>query len=229
MSKSRGNVINPDDIVNEYGADTLRVYEMFMGPLEATKPWNTNGVEGTFRFLSRVWRLFIGDDGQLNPKIVEGEGTDDFKRTLHKTIKKVTEDFEHMRFNTAISQLMVFINEGYKTEELPRKAMENFVQLLSPLAPHLAEELWSRLGYTESVTYVPWPEYDEAWTVEAEVEIVVQVNGKIVERAKISKDMDQEAMQQHSLSLPNVKQALEGKSIRKVIAVPGKLVNIVAG
>ncbi|MBX4150033.1 MULTISPECIES: leucine--tRNA ligase [Paenibacillus] len=229
MSKSRGNVINPDDIVNEYGADTLRVYEMFMGPLEATKPWNTNGVEGTFRFLSRVWRLFIGDDGQLNPKIVEGEGTDDFRRTLHKTIKKVTEDFEHMRFNTAISQLMVFINEGYKTEELPRKAMENFVQLLSPLAPHLAEELWSRLGYTESVTYVPWPEYDEAWTVEAEVEIVVQVNGKIVERAKISKDMDQEAMQQHSLSLPNVKQALEGKSIRKVIAVPGKLVNIVAG
>lgn len=229
MSKSRGNVINPDDIVNEYGADTLRVYEMFMGPLEATKPWNTNGVEGTHRFLSRVWRLFIGDDGQLNPKIVEGEGTDDFRRTLHKTIKKVTEDFEHMRFNTAISQLMVFINEGYKTEELPRKAMENFVQLLSPLAPHLAEELWSRLGYTESVTYVPWPEYDEAWTVEAEVEIVVQVNGKIVERAKISKDMDQEAMQQHSLSLPNVKQALEGKSIRKVIAVPGKLVNIVAG
>lgn len=229
MSKSRGNVINPDDIVNEYGADTLRVYEMFMGPLEATKPWNTNGVEGTHRFLSRVWRLFIGDDGQLNPKIVEGEGTDEFKRTLHKTIKKVTEDFEHMRFNTAISQLMVFINEGYKTEELPRKAMENFVQLLSPLAPHLAEELWSRLGYTESVTYVPWPKYDEAWTVEAEVEIVVQVNGKIVERAKISKDMDQEAMQQHSLSLPNVKQALEGKSIRKIIAVPGKLVNIVAG
>ncbi|MGO4788145.1 leucine--tRNA ligase [Paenibacillus sp. 2KB_20] len=229
MSKSRGNVINPDDIVNEYGADTLRVYEMFMGPLEATKPWNTNGVEGTHRFLSRVWRLFIGDDGQLNPKIAEGEGADEFKRTLHKTIKKVTEDFEHMRFNTAISQLMVFINEGYKTEKLPRKAMENFVQLLSPLAPHLAEELWSRLGYTESVTYVPWPEYDEAWTVEAEVEIVVQVNGKIVERAKISKDMDQEAMQQHSLSLPNVKQALEGKSIRKIIAVPGKLVNIVAG
>ncbi|MEF7436804.1 leucine--tRNA ligase [Paenibacillus lautus] len=229
MSKSRGNVINPDDIVNEYGADTLRVYEMFMGPLEATKPWNTNGVEGTHRFLSRVWRLFIGDDGQLNPKIVDGEGTDEFKRTLHKTIKKVTDDFEHLRFNTAISQLMIFINEGYKSEVLPRKAMENFVQLLSPLAPHLAEELWSRLGYSESVTYVPWPEFDEAWTVEAEVEIVVQVNGKIVERAKIAKDMDQEAMQQHSLSLPNVKQALEGKSIRKIIAVPGKLVNIVAG
>ncbi|ANY72233.1 leucine--tRNA ligase [Paenibacillus ihbetae] len=229
MSKSRGNVINPDDIVNEYGADTLRVYEMFMGPLEATKPWNTNGVEGTHRFLSRVWRLFIGDDGQLNPKIVDGEGSDEWKRILHKTIKKVTEDIEHMRFNTAISQLMIFINEGYKADELPRKAMENFVQMLSPLAPHLAEELWSRLGHTESITYVPWPEYDEAWTVEAEVEIVVQVNGKIVDRTKIAKDFDQEAMQQHSLSLPNVKQALEGKSIRKVIAVPGKLVNIVAG
>lgn len=229
MSKSRGNVINPDDIVNEYGADTLRVYEMFMGPLEATKPWNTNGAEGIHRFLSRTWRLFISDNGELNPKIIEGEGSDDFKRLWHKTIKKVTDDLEHLRFNTAISQLMIFINEAYKTEELPRKAMENFVQLLSPLAPHLAEELWSRLGHSESITYVPWPKYEESWTKDAEVEIVVQVNGKIVERARIAPDMDQEAMKEHSLSLPNVKQALEGKSIRKLIAVPGKLVNIVAG
>lgn len=229
MSKSRGNVINPDDIVNEYGADTLRVYEMFMGPLEATKPWNTNGAEGIHRFLSRTWRLFISDNGELNPKIVEGEGTDEFKRLWHKTIKKVTEDLEHLRFNTAISQLMIFINEAYKTDKLPRKAMENFVQLLSPLAPHLAEELWSRLGNSDSITYVPWPEYEESLTVDAEVEIVVQVNGKIVERAKIAPDMDQEAMKEHSLSLPNVKQALEGKSVRKIIAVPGKLVNIVAG
>lgn len=229
MSKSRGNVINPDDIVNEYGADTLRVYEMFMGPLEATKPWNTNGAEGIHRFLSRVWRLFVSDNGELNAKIVDGEGKEEFKRTWHKTIKKVTDDLEHLRFNTAISQMMIFINEAYKADELPRKSMENFVQMLSPLAPHLAEELWSRLGFTESVTYVPWPEFDEAWTVDAEVEIVIQVNGKIVERAKIAKDMDQEAMKEHSLSLPNVKQALEGKSIRKIIAVPGKLVNIVAG
>ncbi|UNK20014.1 leucine--tRNA ligase [Paenibacillus sp. N3/727] len=229
MSKSRGNVINPDDIVNEYGADTLRVYEMFMGPLEATKPWNTNGVEGMHRFLSRIWRLFIGENGELNSKIVDGEGTDEFKRTWHKTIKKVTDDMEHLHFNTAISQMMIFINEGYKANELPRKAMENFVQMLSPLAPHLAEELWSRLGNSDSVTYVSWPEFDEAWTVDAEIEIVIQVSGKIVDRAKISKDMDQEAMKEYSLSLPNVKQALEGKSIRKVIAVPGKLVNIVAG
>lgn len=229
MSKSRGNVINPDEIVNEFGADTLRMYEMFMGPLEATKPWNANGVEGTHRFLSRIWRLFVAEDGSLNAKIVDGDGSDEFKRTWHKTIKKVTEDLEGLRFNTAISQLMIFINEAYKTEAVPRAAAENFVQLLSPLAPHLAEELWERLGHQESISYVPWPEFDEAWTVDAEVEIVVQVNGKIVERTKISKDMDQAAMQEYSLGLPNVKQATEGKTIRKIVAVPGKLVNIVVG
>lgn len=229
MSKSRGNVINPDVIVNEYGADTLRIYEMFMGPLEATKPWNSNGVEGTYRFLSRVWRLFIGEDGALNSKIVDGEGSEEFKRTWHKTIKKVTEDLDGLRFNTAISQLMIFINEAYKIDVVPREAAANFVQLLSPLAPHIAEELWQRLGHEESVTYVAWPSYDEAWTVDAEVEIVVQVNGKIVDRAKIAKDLDQAAMQEFTMELPNVKRAIEGKSVRKVIAVPGKLVNIVVG
>ncbi|RUT36467.1 leucine--tRNA ligase [Paenibacillus zeisoli] len=229
MSKSRGNVINPDEIVNEYGADTLRIYEMFMGPLEATKPWNANGVEGTYRFLSRVWRLFIGEDGAVSSKIVDGEGSEEFKRTWHKTIKKVTEDLDGLRFNTAISQLMIFINEAYKTDVVPREAAANFVQLLSPLAPHIAEELWQRLGHEESVTYVAWPSYDEAWTVDAEVEIVVQVNGKIVDRAKIAKDLDQAAMQEFTMELPNVKKAIEGKTIRKVIAVPGKLVNIVVG
>ncbi|MEK5477148.1 leucine--tRNA ligase [Paenibacillus sp. FSL R5-0407] len=229
MSKSRGNVINPDEIVNEFGADTLRMYEMFMGPLEATKPWNANGVEGTHRFLSRIWRLFVAEDGSLSSKIVDGDGSEEFKRTWHKTIKKVTEDFEALRFNTAISQLMIFINEAYKADAVPKAAAENFVQMLSPLAPHLAEELWERLGHQETVSYEPWPAFDEAWTVDAEVEIVVQVNGKIVDRAKISKDLDQAAMQEHSLSLPNVKQAVEGKTIRKVIAVPGKLVNIVVG
>lgn len=229
MSKSRGNVINPDEIVNEFGADTLRVYEMFMGPLEATKPWNANGVEGTHRFLSRIWRLYVAENGSLNAKIVDGDGSDEFKRTWHKTIKKVTEDMEALRFNTAISQLMIFINEAYKTEAIPKAAAEDFVQMLSPLAPHLAEELWERLGHQESISYEPWPVYDEAWTVDAEVEIVVQVNGKIVERTKISKDMDQAAMQEYSLGLPNVKQATEGKTVRKIIAVPGKLVNIVVG
>ncbi|GIO40505.1 leucine--tRNA ligase [Paenibacillus apis] len=229
MSKSRGNVINPDEIVNEFGADTLRMYEMFMGPLEATKPWNANGVEGTHRFLARIWRLFVAENGSLNAKIVDGDGSDEFKRTWHKTIKKVTEDMEALRFNTAISQLMIFINEAYKTDTIPKAAAANFVQMLSPLAPHLAEELWERLGHQESISYEPWPVYDEAWTVDAEVEIVVQVNGKIVERTKISKDMDQAAMQEYSLGLPNVKQATEGKTVRKIIAVPGKLVNIVVG
>ncbi|MEI0738153.1 leucine--tRNA ligase [Paenibacillus sp. JTLBN-2024] len=228
MSKSRGNVINPDEIVETFGADTLRIYEMFMGPLEATKPWNENGVEGAHRFLSRVWRLVVNDDGSLNPKLTDGEGSDDFKRVWHKTIKKVTEDMEHMRFNTAISQLMIFINDAYKADSLPRKAIEDFTQLLSPFAPHIAEELWERLGHEESITYEPWPVFDEAWTVDAEVEIVIQVNGKIVQRAKIAKDMSQEAMQEFSLSQENVQAAIAGKTVRKVIAVPGKLVNIVA-
>lgn len=229
MSKSRGNVINPDDIVNTFGADTLRIYEMFMGPLEATKPWNENGVEGAHRFLSRVWRLFVSEDGSLNDKITNDGGSDEFNRTWHKTLKKVTEDLDALRFNTAISQLMIFTNDAYKADLLPRAAMENFVQMLSPLAPHLAEELWQLLGHNDSITYAAWPAYDEAWTVDAEVEIVVQVNGKIVQRATIAKDLDAKAMEAFAVSLDNVQQALAGKTIRKVIAVPGKLVNIVAG
>ncbi|NQX44625.1 leucine--tRNA ligase [Paenibacillus tritici] len=229
MSKSRGNVINPDEIVEAYGADTLRVYEMFMGPLEATKPWNEKGVEGIHRFLSRVWRLFVNEDGSLSAKITADGGSDEFKRTWHKTLKKVTEDFEHLRFNTAISQLMIFINDAYKQESLSTEAAEQFVQMLSPLAPHIAEELWQLLGHEGSISYVAWPAYDDAWTVDAEVEIVVQVNGKIVQRALIPADMGQQDMQDHALALPNVKAAVEGKTVRKIIAVPGKLVNIVVG
>lgn len=229
MSKSRGNVINPDEIVNEFGADTLRLYEMFMGPLESTKPWNANGVEGIHRFLARVWRLFVTEDGSLNSKIGANPEDTSLNSVWHKTIKKVTEDFEALRFNTAISQLMIFVNEAYKAPHIPVEAAENFVQILSPLAPHIAEELWARLGHNESITYEPWPTYDEAWTVEAEVEIVVQVNGKIVDRTKIAKDLDQAGMQEHGMSLDSVKAAIEGKTVRKVIAVPGKLVNIVVG
>ncbi|MCQ4086181.1 leucine--tRNA ligase [Saccharibacillus sp. JS10] len=228
MSKSRGNVINPDEIVNEFGADTLRIYEMFMGPLEATKPWNTNGVEGSHRFLSRVYRMFVDDSGSLSAKISDDAGTDEFKRTWHKTIKKVTEDMEALRFNTAISQLMIFTNDAYKQETLPRQAMQDFIQLLSPLAPHLAEELWEKMGRTDSLTYATWPSFDEAWTTESEVEIVVQVNGKIVQRANVQKDWDAKALEDHAMGLEPVQQALAGKTIRKVIAVPGKLVNIVA-
>lgn len=229
MSKSRGNVINPDEIVGEFGADTLRMYEMFMGPLEATKPWNVNGVEGMYRFLARIWRLFITDGGELNPKIQETGGEEGFKRTWHRTIKKITEDFEALRFNTAISQLMIFVNDAYKTDVLPKQAMENFAQLLSPLAPHLAEELWERLGHTGSITYVAWPEYSEEFTVDNEVEIVVQVNGKIADRIIISKDLDEAGMQEKAFANDKVKEAMAGKTVRKVIAVKGKLVNIVVG
>ena len=228
MSKSRGNVINPDDIVNQYGADTLRMYEMFMGPLEATKPWNTQGVEGIYRFLNRIWRLYITEDGRLNPKIRDAEGDEAFKRVWHKTVKKVTEDIEALRFNTAISQLMIFVNEAYKAETLPRKAMENFAQMLSPFVPHIAEELWERLGHTDTITYVPWPEYDPALTVDEEVEIVLQVNGKIVDRVRIARDTDEEGMRELALENEKVKAQTAGKTVRRIIAVPGKLVNVVA-
>lgn len=231
MSKSRGNVVNPDDIVSDQGADTLRIYEMFMGPLEATKPWNTTGVDGIYRFLNRVWRLFVDDNGQVHTKISGDEtlGSDAFKRTWHRSIKKITEDFEALRFNTAISQMMIFVNEAYKTERLPLEAMKNFVQMLSPIAPHLAEELWEKLGGVESITYEAWPVYDEAWTVDNEVEIVVQINGKIVDRVMISNDTDEAAMEKMAFELDKVKEATAGKAVRKLIVVKGKLVNIVVG
>ncbi len=229
MSKSRGNVVNPDDIVGQFGADTLRMYEMFMGPLEATKPWSITGVEGIYRFLNRVWRLFIGENGQLQEKIVkDGETTDAFKKVWHKSIKKIGEDYEGLRFNTAISQMMIFVNEAYKTDVLPLQAMQDFAQLMAPIAPHIAEELWERLGGSEGITYAAWPQADEAWTVDSEVEIVVQVNGKIVERLKIAADLSEEAMEEAARALEKVLAAIEGKSVRKVIRVKGKLVNIVA-
>lgn len=229
MSKSRGNVINPDEIVGQYGSDTLRMYEMFMGPLEATKPWNVNGVEGTFKFLNRIWRLFVTEEGTLNPKITDSDGNDAFLRVWHKSIKKMTEDFEALRFNTAISQLMIFVNEANKMDQLPRKAMEHFVQMLSPIAPHIAEELWHRLGHSETVTYEPWPEFEEKLTVDNEVEIVIQVNGKIIDRAMIPSDLPESGMQDIALEMDRVKESLAGKTVRKVIIVKGKLVNIVVG
>jgi len=229
MSKSRGNVINPDDIVSVHGADTLRMYEMFMGPLEATKPWNTQGVEGIYRFLSRVWRLFIDDNGQLSTRIGKDASTDEFQRVWHKTIKKITEDYEALRFNTAISQLMIFVNEAYKSEQLPKEAMKHLAQMLSPIAPHIAEELWERLGGKGSITYAPWPQYDITLTVDNEVEIVVQVNGKIVERLLIPADMEQADMEKLAHENIKVIEAIADRSVRKVIAVKGKLVNIVVG
>ncbi|WP_226670215.1 leucine--tRNA ligase [Metabacillus litoralis] len=227
MSKSKGNVVNPDEIVESHGADTLRLYEMFMGPLEASIAWSTTGLDGARRFLDRIWRLFIEDNGQISPKIVD-EPNEGLERVYHQTVKKVTEDLEGLRFNTAISQLMVFINDAYKATTLPKEYVEGFVKLVSPIAPHLAEELWSKLGHSTTITYEAWPAFEEAKLVENEVEIVVQVNGKVRAKLLVAKDVTKDQLEQIALEDDRVKEQVEGKTIRKVIAVPGKLVNIVA-
>lgn len=226
MSKSKGNVVNPDEIVESHGADTLRLYEMFMGPLEASIAWSTTGLDGSRRFLDRIWRLFVEENGELNPKIQEGEEASNLEKVYHQTVKKVTEDFEGIRFNTAISQMMVFINESYKATVLPKNYMEGFVKLLSPIAPHLAEELWEKLGHTGTVSYEAWPAFDEGKLVDDEVEIVVQVNGKVKAKLMVANDATKEALEQ--IAMDEIKDQIEGKTVRKVIAVPGKLVNIVA-
>ncbi|HCZ3881464.1 TPA: leucine--tRNA ligase [Staphylococcus aureus] len=227
MSKSKGNVINPDDIVQSHGADTLRLYEMFMGPLDAAIAWSEKGLDGSRRFLDRVWRLMVNEDGTLSSKIVTTNNKS-LDKVYNQTVKKVTEDFETLGFNTAISQLMVFINECYKVDEVYKPYIEGFVKMLAPIAPHIGEELWSKLGHEESITYQPWPTYDEALLVDDEVEIVVQVNGKLRAKIKIAKDTSKEEMQEIALSNDDVKASIEGKDIMKVIAVPQKLVNIVA-
>ncbi|HDG9301521.1 TPA: leucine--tRNA ligase [Staphylococcus aureus] len=227
MSKSKGNVINPDDIVQSHGADTLRLYEMFMGPLDAAIAWSEKGLDGSRRFLDRVWRLMVNEDGTLSSKIVTTNNKS-LDKVYNQTVKKVTEDFETLGFNTAISQLMVFINECYKVDEVYKPYIEGFVKMLAPIAPHIGEELWSKLGHEESITYQPWPTYDEALLVDDEVEIVVQVNGKLRAKIKIAKDTSKEEMQEIALSNDNVKASIEGKDIMKAIAVPQKLVNIVA-
>ncbi|WP_078414086.1 leucine--tRNA ligase [Priestia abyssalis] len=227
MSKSKGNVVNPDDIVESHGADTLRLYEMFMGPLEASIAWSTKGLDGSRRFLDRVWRLFVNEDGTLSDKIQESSDTS-LERVYHQTVKKVTEDYEGLRFNTGISQLMVFINDAYKAEVLPKPFVEGFVKILSPICPHIAEELWAKLGHSETISYEAWPAYDEAKLVEDKVEIVVQVNGKVRTKLNISPKASKEQMEEIAMADESVQQQIEGKTIRKVIAVPGKLVNIVA-
>ncbi|NRS16807.1 leucine--tRNA ligase [Brevibacillus sp. HB1.4B] len=227
MSKSKGNVVNPDDIIDSHGADTLRMYEMFMGPLDASIAWSTKGLDGARRFLDRVYRLFVGDNGELNGKIVETSNVAGMERVYHQTVKKVTEDYEGLRFNTGISQLMVFVNEAYKAEVLPKKFMEDLVKMLSPIAPHLGEELWEKLGHSESLAYEAWPTYDEAKLVEDEVEIVLQINGKNKEKLLIASDSTQEQMEEMAKNNEMIKELIEGKTIVKVIAVPGKLVNIV--
>lgn len=227
MSKSKGNVVNPDDIVLSHGADTLRLYEMFMGPLDAAIAWSENGLDGSRRFLDRIWRLLVTEEGNITSKVVE-EPTSALDKVYNQTVKKVTEDFDTLNFNTAISQMMVFINECYKQDHINKSYIEGFVKMLSPIAPHISEELWQKLGHTETVTYEEWPTFDESLLVDNEVEIVVQVNGKLKDKMKISKDLTKEEMETVALENDKIKEAIEGKTIRKVIAVPQKLVNIVA-
>jgi leucyl-tRNA synthetase len=230
MSKSRGNVINPDEVVQRYGADSLRLYEMFMGPLEATKPWSMRGVEGVYRFLSRVWRLFIDDRAEamrLADTVRDVPPDRDTLRKLHQTIQKVTDDLDGMRFNTAIAAMMEFTNHLTKLEVRPRSVLEPFVLILSPFAPHLAEELWRALGHTDTLAYEPWPKYDPALTKADEIEVPVQVNGKVRSKLTVPAGIDEAALKEAALADPRVREIIGSKPVRKIIVVPGKLINIV--
>ena len=228
MSKSKGNVVNPDDIIVSHGADTLRVYEMFMGPLDASIAWSENGLDGSRRFLDRVYRLFVDEEtGKVNDKVQDKDNAE-LEVSYNFTVKKVSEDIEILGFNTAISQLMVFVNDCYKAEYIPRKYALGFIQLLAPFAPHLAEEMWEVYGNTESISYVPWPTFDESKLVSDTVEIVVQLMGKVKAKLDVKKDLTPAELEQIVLANEEVKELIEGKQVMKVIVVPGRLVNIVA-
>jgi leucyl-tRNA synthetase len=273
MSKSRGNVVNPDDVLVEYGADAFRLYEMFMGPLQDTKPWNTNGVAGVYKFLGRVWRLFVDENSEtefeqaetlttkaqshqdlldlikLNPAVKDVAATPAQLKTLHACIKKVTEDLEGMRFNTAISAMMVFVNDAITWETKPVSVLKTFLQLLAPFAPHLAEELWFKVQSSKfkaaaaddgrtfnieletlnSLPYSPWPKFDPALLVENEIEIPVQVNGKLRDVIKVPANADNAAIEAAAKASEKVQLFIAGKNIRKVIIVPKKMVNLIVG
>jgi leucyl-tRNA synthetase len=223
MSKARGNVVNPDDVVREFGADSLRLYEMFMGPLEAVKPWQTSGIQGVRRFLDRVYAVANGPLGDGAPD----EATE---RLVHKTVKKITDDIEGLRFNTAVSAMMILTNHLNGLEPPPRRAVEKLVLLLSPFAPHLAEELWSGpLGHAPSIAGVDWPTYDERLTVDESAEIAVQVNGKVRGRVVVPRDAGEGAVKEAALADAAVQRALADKSIRKVVYVPGRIINLIVG
>ena len=251
MSKSRGNVVNPDDILAEFGSDAFRLYEMFMGPLEMVKPWNTKGVEGVYRFLGRVWRMFIDEASEkefeqeltvkpdaglellealkLDEGVGEAEPTSGQLKVLHTCIKKVTEDMEQLRFNTAISALMVFTNEASNWDIRPLALMNDFLLLLAPFAPHIAEELYAKAnGGGSTLAYQPWPSHDEAHLVESTIEMAVQVNGKLRDRIQIPAGMDKAEIERIAQESENIRRHTDGKSVKKVIVIAGKLVNIVA-
>jgi leucyl-tRNA synthetase len=228
MSKSRGNVVNPDDIVKAYGTDALRLYLMFLGPLEASKPWNTNGIEGVSRFLRRTWRLAI--DEATGAPAVKSSGTtepEELTRELHKTIQKVSADIETLGFNTCISQMMIFLNAAEKAATVSRSTLEDFVRLVAPFAPHIAEEIWSRLGHDGTISDAGWPKADPSKLIETTVEVIFQVNGKVRSTQKLPKDTTKEELLALAKADPAVAKFLDGKTILKEIVVPGKLVNLV--
>ena len=227
MSKSKGNVVNPDDIVDKYGADTLRLYEMFMGPLTESVPWDEEGLHGSYKWIQRVWRLLMDDNNHLRDR-VSNFNDGKLTKVYNQTVKKVTEDFERMHFNTAISQLMVFVNEAYKADDLPAEYMQGFVKMISPVMPHVAEELWSQFGISDTIAYQPWPKYDPAALVENEVEMILQVNGRVRAKIKMAKDTPKEEAEKQALANDHVQKFTAGKDIKKVIVVPNKIVNIVA-
>ena len=228
MSKSHGNVINPDDIVAEYGADTLRLYEMFMGPLEVVKPWNMRDVSGVHRFLNRVWRLFMTEEGEARANLCRDNDSDQVERALHRCIQKVTDDLEKMAFNTAISALMIFVNEATKNpERLGKSQAERFALLLSPFAPHLAEELWQKLGHEKTLTYEPWPAFEAELIREEEIEIPIQVNGRVRSRIKLSANASKEEIESAAIGDERTRRYLADREVKKVIVIPGRLVNIV--
>ena len=219
MSKSKGNVINPDDMVKEYGADSLRLYEMFMGPIESAKPWDPNGIDGAKKFLDRVWRLYVESDK------IKDKQNKNLEKVYHYTVKKVTNDYETMNFNTAISQMMIFINSVNKEEVFPMEYAEGFLKLLNPIAPHITEELWNILGHNDTITYEPWPIYDEEKTIDDEIEIPIQVNGKLKTTVMIALDEDESSVKQKVHSA--IEDKLDGKSIVKEIYVKNKIYNVV--
>jgi leucyl-tRNA synthetase len=226
MSKSRGNVINPDEIVAEHGADAFRLYEMFMGPLEALKPWSTRSIEGADRFLNRLWRLVAAEEG-VNPQLQDVPASEELTRLVHVTIKTVTQDIERLRLNTAIAAMMVLLNALTAAAPVPRAAVETILLLLSPFAPHVCEELWERLGHREGLTHAPWPRFDPAVLKRAELLLVVQVNGKVRARITVPAEASDEQVEAAALNHAQVKKAVDGHPIKQVIIVPNRLVSIV--
>ena len=225
MSKSRGNVVNPDELIEQFGADSLRLYEMFMGPLEASLPWSSSGLEGARKFLDRVYRLYT-EDAYTSKFSQENSGELDF--VYNATVKKVTEDFEALQFNTAISQMMIFVNEAYKAKSLYVPYLENFIKMLSCIAPHIGEEIWEILGHKDVIAYEKWPTYDESKLVKNEVEMAIQVNGKLRGSMKVALDLSQEEIQNLALANEGVKRHIEGKQIKKIIIIKNRIINIVA-